>query len=303
MLVTIKGKECKLFSAPIYGAIIGDIVGSVFEGMIVKGDSFHEAETISCCKYFSEIHPKLHLGVNIRTFPLFGLENQRFTDDTVLTCAVLYSLVYQIPYSVSYKLFANTYPEAGYGKFFQEWAKNLDLSVENQSFGNGAAMRISPIGGLYHLTRSEIGIIAEEASIPTHGHANAINAAKAVAKAIHMISHGSSKEQIKEYIEDNYNYDLNVTTDEYRQNHQKFVSDAIKTVPVAFRAFLEGNNISETIRKAISCGGDTDTTASIAGALAAADPRASHDLLSLKNALMKFLDKNITNLLSKTSIL
>lgn len=267
---------------PILGAILGDIAGSAFEGIKIIGDTFETATLGEFSKYFAKLHGEDNItkteDVFIKDFPLLNLPGQRFTDDTVLTMAQKFALDTNFSkpnhkqYALAYKLFANRYPDAGYGAFFKEWMQNLDINLINSSFGNGAAMRTSPVacyGFSRGLSLAEVGIEAEIAAISTHSHEDGLNGAKAIAKTIYMAMQKKPKGDIQKYIEDNFHYDLTKTIDEYRAETKGFTSDAIKTVPVAIRAFLEGNSTEEAIRRAISFGGDTDTIASMAGAISA----------------------------------
>ncbi len=281
---------------PVQGAIIGDIAGQPFEGAKIKGDSFETAIVSSFAKYFENLHLSLPLNIKPSDFPLFEMPNQRFSDDTVLTLATLYSLKNNIQKEICYKLFANLYSEAGYGKYFKEWSKNLDLKATNNSFGNGAAMRISPIacyGYCNGLSLNQTALMAEEYSIPTHGHEDGISGAKAITKAIYMAMQKLDKEEIKDYIEDNYNYNLNITILEHREDMPIFSSDAFVTVPIAIRAFLEGNSLENVIRIAISYGGDTDTIASMSGAIAAAYYGVPQELW---HKAQTFLDDNLLSI-------
>ena len=150
------------------------------------------------------------------------------------------------------------YGRSHFGKGFVDWVNG---SYQGTSYGNGAAMRVSPIGYLDDLDCVEAE--AYLATIPSHNHEEAIQGAEAVAVSIYLLRNGFSKQKLKQYIEENYyplNYDLETLRKEYT-----FSSKAIDSVPQALFVFLESNNFEDAIRKAISIGGDSDTIAAIVG--------------------------------------
>jgi len=218
------------------GAIAGDVIGSVYEGKPIKTTDF----------------------------PLF---NRRcvFTDDTVLTIAVAYSILEKVDYGISLKTFARRYPYAGYGAAFYAWIVSEDMGPYN-SWGNGSAMRVSPIGFAYDSVDSVLHEAAKSAQ-KTHNHLEGIKGAQATALAVHLAMGGSGKEVIKGEIERRFGYDLSRTLDEIRPAYHFDVS-CQGSVPESIIAFLEANNFEEAIRNAISLGGDSDTMACIAGAIA-----------------------------------
>jgi ADP-ribosylglycohydrolase len=221
------------------GAIIGDIVGSTRE--------------------FVE-------KVKSKEFDLFP-PGSRFTDDTVLTIAVYDSLKNNIPYEQSFMKWIEKYPDRGYGGMFFKWI----LSKEKKPYGskgNGAAMRVSPVGWLFN-TKSEVLEEAKRSAEITHDHIEGIQSAQAVAMAIYMGRNKKSKEEIKEYIQREFNYDLSKSLDEVRDTYE-YNELAIGTVPVSFICFLESNSFEDSIRNAISIGGDADTLAAITGSISEA---------------------------------
>lgn len=228
------------------GAICGDIIGSRFEEFNYKNktDMF-----------------KSH------TFDLFN-EDSKFTDDTVLTCAVADCLINGKPYAETFMEYGKKYPDAGYGNSFRTWLKIGDLQSYS-SFGNGSAMRVSPVGWFFNDMETVLQE-AERSAIPTHNHPEGIKGAQAVALAVFMARNvTNTKDKIKQAITEKFGYDLSRTLDEIRPTY-KFDSGCEFTVPEAIIAFLESNSYESAIRNAISLGGDADTLACIAGAIAEA---------------------------------
>jgi ADP-ribosylglycohydrolase len=220
------------------GAIAGDIIGSVYEARPIK----------------TTIFPLFH--------PLC-----RFTDDTVLTVALADSLMQGAPFVVLLKQYYRAYPHAGYGGSFHEWAQSKDSGPYN-SWGNGSAMRVSPVG-FAGATLDVVLSRAQRSAEVTHDHPEGIKGAQAVASAVFLARTRQSKEQIKNYVEGAFGYDLDTPLDEIRPTYEFQVS-CQKSVPQAIRAFLESENFEDAVRKAISLGGDSDTLACMAGGIAQA---------------------------------
>lgn len=233
----------------MYGAIIGDIVGSPFE--FDRGDK-------------------------TKNFELFGVK-AGFTDDTVMTIAVGEALLEagkDAPVELIKELvvqhmkkWGRKYPNAGYGGRFGWWLM-LENSEPYNSYGNGSAMRVSAAGWLYdslERTREAARATAEV----THNHPEGIKGAEATASAIYMARTGCSKEEIKDYIIKEFQYDLSRTCDEIRPSYYH-VESCQGTVPEAITAFLEGEDFEDVIRTAVSLGGDCDTLTAIAGSIAEA---------------------------------
>jgi len=221
--------------------MVGDIVGSIYE--------WHNIKT--------------------KDFPLFRREC-KFTDDTVMTVAVAEGLMNggtPDDYINAMKRFGRMYPRAGYGGNFRNWLF-MEESLPYNSWGNGSAMRVSPVGW-YFDTLKETENAAEISAAVTHNHPEGIKGAQAVAAAIFLVRSGKSKEEIKRYIEDKYHYNLSRTLDEIRPAYRFDVS-CMGTVPEAIIAFLESENFEDAIRNAISLGGDSDTLAAITGSIAEA---------------------------------
>ena len=220
------------------GAIAGDVIGSVFEGHNIKSTEF----------------------------PLFS-SNSRFTDDTVLTVAVAYSVLKSADYVESFKMFGLKYPNAGYGGFFIRWLLSDDSKPYN-SWGNGSAMRVSSIGFALDSVEDVLKEAGKSAEV-THNHPEGIKGAQAVALAILMARQGSSKDEIHSNITASFFYDLDRTIEEIRPGYQFDVS-CMGSVPEAIIAFLDSTDYESAVRKAISLGGDSDTQACIAGGIAEA---------------------------------
>ncbi len=218
------------------GAIVGDVIGSVFERDNVKSIDF----------------------------PLF-CEESRFTDDSLLTIAVADCLLNKKDYTKTIQEYAQLYPDCGFGGRFKEWMYEENPEPYN-SWGNGSAMRASPVAYVGK-TLDEVFKEAKRSAEVTHNHPEGIKGAQAVAIAVFMVRSGHSKASIKQYIESIFDYDLSRTIDEIRPIY-KFDVSCQGSVPESIIAFLESTSFEEAIRKAISIGGDSDTIASIAGAIA-----------------------------------
>lgn len=243
----------------MYGAILGDIIGSPFE--FDRGDK-------------------------TKDFKLFS-RRSHFTDDSVMTLAVCEALlkvgqdatVKEIEDTVisSMQSWGRRYPRAGYGGYFRRWLTARHPQPYN-SFGNGSAMRVSAVGWLYD-SLEKTRTVAKATANVTHNHPEGIKGAEATASAIFMARNGSSKEEIKKYIENEFHYDLNRTLDEIRPNFH-MDETCQKTVPEAIIAFLEARAFEDAIRNAVSLGGDTDTLGAITGSIAEAYFGISETLIS-----------------------
>lgn len=220
------------------GAIIGDIVGSVFEQKQIKTTKF------------KLLNP-----------------GSRFTDDTVLTVAVADALLQDRDYAQSLRKWGQKYPAAGYGENFEKWLFMEDPQPYN-SWGNGAAMRVSPAGFAFK-NLSEVLEEAQASAAVTHNHEEGIKGARAVAAAIFMARSGNSKSEIKNYIQLEYKYDLGRSIAEIRPGYSFDISSQ-GSVPEAITAFLESTDFESALRLAISLGGDSDTLACISGSIAQA---------------------------------
>ncbi|HNX98982.1 MAG TPA: ADP-ribosylglycohydrolase family protein [Candidatus Aminicenantes bacterium] len=220
------------------GAIAGDIVGSVYEWNNIK------------TKEFELFSPKCF-----------------FTDDSVLTVSLADSILTGTPYAENLKRFYSWYPDADYGGSFRHWARSRD-SRPYHSFGNGAAMRISPVGFAFADLDTVLSKAAEFTAV-THNHPEGIKGGQATAAAIFLARSGNSKEEICQYVEETFGYDLSRHVDEIRPTYE-FDETCQGTVPQAIRAFLDSTGFEDAIRTAISLGGDSDTLACITGGIAEA---------------------------------
>lgn len=227
----------------ILGAIIGDIVGSRFEFNNYRSTNFE--------------------FLNDKCF---------FTDDTVMTIAVADWVTNKRQTDRHLALYlrewGRKYPNSGYGGMFFRWLFSKELSSPYNSFGNGSAMRVSPCG-FYAQSLKEALFLAKQSAEVTHNHPEGIKGAQSVAAAIYLAKTGSTKAIIKEYIENNFGYDLSRTCDEIRRVY-KFNETCQETCPEAIIAFLESHDYESAIRLGISIGGDSDTIGAITGGIAAA---------------------------------
>lgn len=225
------------------GAIAGDIIGSTYE--------YHKMK-----EYDFELIPKY----------------SRFTDDTVMTLAVAQWLYQYDAEGHDEKQLVScmkelglAYPDAGYGSMFNAWLWREESHPYN-SYGNGAAMRVSPIG-LYALTLPDALKGAKISAEVSHSHPEGIKGAQAVAAAVWMANNGYPKIAIREYIECTFGYDLSRTIEEIRPIY-KWDSTCQGSVPEAIIAFLDGKDFEDVVRLAVSLGGDADTQGAIAGGIA-----------------------------------
>lgn len=217
------------------GAIAGDIIGSIYEGTRLASKAFDLFSPKSC-----------------------------FTDDSVLSVAVAEALLTGADYEVCYKTYCRRYPGAGFGSRFFDWALSDSVQPYN-SYGNGAPMRVSPVAYAFdHL--DAVLEAARQTAIPTHNHPEAIKGASAIAAAIFLGRTGASKTDIKSYVEQHFGYALNGS---YQDAPISSVASQ-NSVPQALIAFLDSNDFEDAIRNAVYIGGDTDTIASMTGAIAEA---------------------------------
>ena len=258
------------------GALVGDIIGSMYE--------FHNTKRTD--------------------FELFP-EGSRFTDDSVMTLAVAKWLIEDAEHSTNHLIrcmqeLGRRYPRAGYGGNFDWWLRQENPQPYN-SWGNGAGMRVSPVG-LYAKTLDDALVLAEISASVSHNHPEGIKGAQAIAASVFLCKDGKSKQEIKEYVEETFGYNLSRTIDDIRPNYYFDVS-CQGSVPEAIIAFLEGNSFEEVIRLAISIGGDSDTIGCMAGAIAACrypipddiakrcDSLLTEDLRDMKDRFCDFIDK------------
>ena len=258
----------------MYGAILGDMIGSPYEfGGSMKSKSF----------------------------PLF-IRSSRFTDDTVMTVAVADALMdcrdqpeeAQLrTLTERMRYWGNKYPDAGYGGRFCLWLDSPDPRPYN-SWGNGSAMRVSAAGWLFD-TLEETRRMAARTALVTHNHPEGIKGAEAVAAAIWLARSGAGKEEIRDYTRRHFRYDLSHTCDEIRPDYSFDVSCA-GTVPPAIIAFLEAESFEDNIRTAVSLGGDCDTLTCISAAIGEAYWGVPEELKAkcrrrLPQAMLKVIDR------------
>lgn len=256
------------------GALVGDIIGSVYE--------FKNTKTTD--------------------FQLFK-EHSRFTDDSVMTLAVAKWLLEDEAHTTKHLVrcmqeLGRKHPDAGYGGTFVRWLFTEDPQPYN-SWGNGSGMRVSPVG-LYAETLDEALSLAEITASVSHNHPEGVKGAQAIAASVFLCKHGRSKREIKDYIVETFGYNLNRTIAEIRPGYVFDVS-CQGSVPEAIIAFMEGNSFEEVIRLAISLGGDSDTIGAMAGAIAACmypipdeiaeqcDAILTEDLKDIKNQLVDLM--------------
>ena len=220
------------------GAIAGDIIGSVFES-----------------------HP-----IKTTSFPLFS-SYSRFTDDTVLTIAVADAILNQKEYASALKFYGRKFPNAGYGMSFYKWLQSAENKPYN-SWGNGSAMRVSPVGFAFN-RQEDVLREAEKTARVTHNHPEGIKGAQATALAIFLALRGADKEEIRKQISHSFHYNLDRSLDEIRP-HYFFDISCQGSVPESIIAFLESTDFEDAVRLAISLGGDSDTMGCIAGGIAQA---------------------------------
>lgn len=257
------------------GAIIGDIVGSVYE--------------------FSNIKTK--------DFELFK-PDCRFTDDTIMSCAVAEAIMNGGSESnfIRSKKYGRMYPHAGYGGRFRVWLRSMDTEPYN-SFGNGAAMRVSPCAWVMDCGFcARTGIwpsrdLARLSDSITHNHPEGIKGALAVCDAIFMARFYSDecKRRMKEHIENEYGYDLSMSLEKIRKDYE-FDETCQGSVPQAISAFLESTDFENAIRNAISIGGDSDTIVAITGSIAEAAYGIPKEM---KEKALSYLDEPLKDVLRR----
>jgi len=261
----------------MYGAILGDIIGSPFE---------------------------FDRGSKTKDFEMFSA-GSGFTDDTVMTVAVAEAVMDwmddgtkdpdQLPRFLigNIQKWGRRYPDAGYGAMFRSWL-NQKNPIPYYSFGNGSAMRVSSVGWLFE-SLWDTRIIAEKTASVSHNHPEGIKGACAVAEAIWLARKGAEKHYILHRMEEDFGYDLSRTCDEIRPEY-RHVESCQETVPEAITAFMEGESFEDVIRTAVSIGGDCDTLTCIAGSIAEAYYGVPEDL---KYACLLRLPADMVSVMSR----
>ncbi|MDR2828165.1 MAG: ADP-ribosylglycohydrolase family protein [Acholeplasmatales bacterium] len=253
------------------GAIVGDVVGSIYEWHNIKTKKFD---------FLSQ-----------RCF---------FTDDTVMSVSVAKSLLEcKKDFSnlsevtiCNMRFLGNKYPNAGYGGMFRQWLYNNDLGPYN-SYGNGAAMRVSACAWVAKTLKEALNLSQAVTSV-THNHIEGIKGAAATVACIFLARNGKTIKEIKNYIDENY-YKMDFTLDDIRDSYS-FNESCEKTVPQAIVAFLESISFEDAIRNAISIGGDSDTLAAITGSIA----EAYYGIpISIRDEVIKKLDKSLLEIVTK----
>jgi ADP-ribosyl-[dinitrogen reductase] hydrolase len=269
----------------ILGAMIGDAVGSIYEFNNIKTKEFE-----------------------------FFNKRMDFTDDSVMTMAVALWLATDRRHSHEHlvrcmRRLGREYPDAGYGGRFNQWLISDDMGPYN-SWGNGSAMRVSPVGCAFD-NMDDVLRVAKISAEVTHDHPEGIKGAQATAAAIFLARQQHTKEYIRKYIADHFGYDLSRSCDEIRPSY-KFNESCQHTVPEAIAAFLESTDYEDAIRLAISLGGDSDTLACITGGIASAfygelesgftddgilsffSPRLNPEFISIFDEFEKTVDADMT---------
>ncbi len=220
------------------GAIVGDTIGSTREFDPIRTTDF-------------ELYPR----------------GSSYTDDTVMTCAIADALLGPGDFGPAMRRLGRHYMGSGYGGRFYRW---MDGTIEGpyNSFGNGSAMRVSPVAWAFE-TETAVLAAARATALPTHDHPEGVKGAEATALAIFLARKGVGKTEIKARIEEYFGYNLSRSLAAIRPGYG-FDETCPKTVPEAITSFLEADSFEATIRNAISLGGDADTLAAIAGSIAEA---------------------------------
>ena len=261
------------------GAIVGDVVGSPYEF------DWNNVKTTN--------------------FPLFS-KGSKFTDDSVMTLAVAETLMmcggtiteteFEANVVRTMQAFGSRYPDAGYGARFSGWLGARDPKPYN-SFGNGSAMRVSPVAWAFDSLEDVERFAAVSARV-THSHPEGIKGAQATAAAILLARQGKSQADIRRHIEEAYGYNLSRTLAEIRPKYHH-VESCQETVPEAITAFLEGRNFEHAIREAVSLGGDSDTLTAITASIAEAAWGIPADI---ETEVMSRLDPFLRNVLERWEI-
>jgi ADP-ribosylglycohydrolase len=250
------------------GAVIGDVVGSRFEGFSKKQEKPPEG------------------------FELFH-NDSRFTDDTILTCCVADCLLRDdMDFHTNLQKFYHKYPTRGFGGRFAEWANECSQD-KIESYGNGSVMRISPVG-FSGVELVEIMDLAQKASEPSHNHVDAILGAQAGAVVVFFLKDGMSMESLPLMIKNLFNLEI----PDYKElidNAPQFDITAKGTFQKSLSCFLASENFEDAIRKAVMIGGDTDTNASIVGAFSQAHYGVPEEMEKIVRE--KYLDEELTKII------
>lgn len=244
------------------GAIIGDVAGSTYEILEVQEQKNNK-------KHRSYVD---RIKILDKSVPLFN-KNSTCTDDSILTCAIYDAIkngncdyeTYLKKYGLrELALGTDHYNRGRFGKGFVKW---LQGDYQGESYGNGAAMRVSPVGFMFDKI-NDVKVNSRLATIPSHNNIEAILGAEAIAVSVYMLKCGCRKEEVISFVKNNY-YDLDYNLEDLRRNYS-FSSRTNNSVPQAIFVFEKSDDFEDAIRKALSIGGDSDTIASIVGALSEA---------------------------------
>ncbi len=238
------------------GAVLGDIAGSRYEWNNIK--RMPEKLIDSACRFTDDSVLTIAVAEGFHN-GLGGTPPSELAKSPALRARVSAALSRTVRES------ARLYPDAGYGRGFRQWFLS-DNSAPYGSLGNGAAMRVSPAGWLAG-SLEDAGILARLSAEITHNHPDSVKAAETVASLLFLLRTGAGKEEARAYA--STRYDIAFTLDAIRESYT-FSSSCEGSVPQAIVAFLEGRDFEDTLKKAISIGGDSDTIAAIAGSLAEA---------------------------------
>lgn len=271
------------------GAIIGDVVGSYYEVLEINYYKEHKV-------------PRLYedrIKILDNSISLFN-DNCSCTDDSILTCAIYdaikngnYNYEKYLKYygNKEINLGLDKYGRSRFGSGFVSWLKG---DYQGESYGNGAAMRISPVGYMFD-TLDEVKKQSRLATIPSHNNIESIKSAEAVAVSIFLLRNGMKKSEVEEYVKKNY-YNLTYDINDLQKNY-KFTSRSDESVPQSLYVFFNSNGFEDAIRKAISVGGDSDTIACIVGSLA----EAAYDIPNnIKEQVKPYLRDYMIDLLYDT---
>jgi ADP-ribosyl-[dinitrogen reductase] hydrolase len=250
----------------MWGTVIGDIVGSVYEFAPTKEKAFEP--------FF---HPRGH-----------------FTDDTLCTVALAEALLKDGDPAAYLRKWCNEYSTLSFGGNFQFWFRSPDAGAY-QSYGNGAAMRVSP-AAMLGTTLEHALALSDHITGITHDHEEGIKGARAVTEAIWLLHRGAEAEVVRERITKTYGYALDRTVDQIRPSY-RFDETCQGTVPEAILCALESHDFEDTIRNAVSLGGDSDTVAAIAGSMAEARFSVPEDMvIHAKSSLPVHMTEVLTEL-------
>ena len=251
------------------GAIVGDVVGSVYE--------FH--------------------NVQEKNFPMF-MDSSRFTDDTVLTVALADCIINNKHWLHTIHEYYDRYPNCGWGGMFSRWAFEKNTAPYN-SFGNGSAMRVSPVAWLYE--KYKVIEMARRSANATHNHVEGLKGAEALSVAILLAKEGWSKDSIEGYLKDLYYHipslaEIEVVYTGWVINRNHLLYSCQGSVPQAIRCFLDGKDFEDVIRTAVSIGGDSDTIACMAGAIAEAHFGIPPDI---EDKALSYLDNHLLSVVQQ----